>query len=256
MNPEDDIVIDPSGVATLTIRGGGPLNIMGSPVAKALTERLRALARDPAVRVLVIRGTGSKTFIGGADIKEMVGLERGSAKTFIRALYELCEAVRLFPAPTIACIDGWCIGVGLELAASCDVRYGSTMSQFSMPEVKIGIPSVIQGALLAPLIGEGRARWMMLSGNAIDAPTALAWGLLNGMEESAGLSGQVEAFARDLAACGATAMRKQKQLLIEWEAPHLDEAMQRSIEHFDEVFESGEPRAYMSEFLREKAARK
>jgi enoyl-CoA hydratase/carnithine racemase len=162
----------------------------------------------------------------------------------------------LFPAPTIACIDGWCIGVGLELAASCDVRYGSTMSQFSMPEVKIGIPSVIQGALLAPLIGEGRARWMMLSGNVIDAPTALAWGLLNGMEESANLAGQVEAFARDLAACGATAMRKQKQLLIEWEAPHLDEAMQRSIEHFDEVFESGEPRAYMSEFLREKAARK
>lgn len=256
MNPEDDIAIDASGVATLIIRSGGPLNIMGSPVARALTERLHTLAQNPAVKVLVIRGTGSKTFIGGADIKEMVGLERGTAKAFIRTLYELCEAVRLFPAPTIACIDGWCIGVGLELAASCDVRYASAASRFSMPEVKIGIPSVIQGALLARLIGEGRARWLMLSGDAIDAPTALAWGLLNGMEESADLAVRVESFARGMAACGATAMRKQKQLLLEWEEPHLGEAMWRSIAHFDEVFESGEPHARMSEFLREKAARR
>lgn len=88
-----------------------------------------------------------------------------------------------------------------------------------MPEVKTGIPSVIQGALLSRLIGEGRARWLMLSGKAIDAQTALDWGLLNGMEASENLSGQVDEFAYELAECGAVGMRMQKQLLTEWEAP-------------------------------------
>jgi len=255
MNQEHPALsIDASGVATLTIQDGGPLNIMGSPAARALTEQLRSLAQDPAVKALVIRGTGSKTFMGGADIKEMMGLDPDSAREFIRSLYELCAAVRTFPAPTIARIDGWCIGIGLEFAACCDVRYASTTSRYTMPEVKIGIPSVIQGALLARLVGEGRARWLMLSGDAIDAPTALAWGLLNGMEEPQDLEARVHAFARQLAACGAAAMRTQKQLFIDWEAPHLDEAARRSIDHFAQVFESGEPGIYMREFFQKKHA--
>jgi enoyl-CoA hydratase/carnithine racemase len=190
--------------------------------------------------------------MGGADIKEMVGLNPASAKEFITALYELCEAVRLFPAPTIARIDGWCIGVGLELAACCDMRYASASSQFTMPEVKIGIPSVIQGALLSRLIGEGRARWLMLSGNAIDAPTALNWGLLNGIETPEDLPVKVGEFAHELAACGAVGMRMQKQLLIEWEAPYLSDSVKQSIQRFGEVFESDEPHTYMSEFFRNK----
>lgn len=247
---DESVVIDASGVATLTVLDGGPLNIIGSPVARALAARLHSLAQDPAVKVLIIRGTGGKTFMGGADIKEMMNLDPESAKAFIRSLYEMCEAVRLFPAPTIAQVDGGCIGVGLEFAACCDVRYASTCSWFVMPEVKIGIPSVIQGALLSRLVGEGRARWLMLSGNRVDAATALAWGLLNGVEESASLRGRVAEFARELAACGAAGMRMQKQLFVEWEAPHLDEAVRRSIDHFGQVFESGEPGARMREFFR------
>lgn len=246
------VFINESGIATLTILDGGPLNIMGSRAAKALTGQLRSLALDPAVKVLIIRGTGSKTFMGGADIKEMMALDPDSARGFIRSLYELCEAVRVFPVPTIAQIDGWCIGVGLEFVASCDVRYASSVSRFTMPEVRIGIPSVIQGALLSRLVGEGRARWLMLSGNDIDASTALAWGLLNEVDDSENLSDRVMGFARDLAACGAAGMRMQKRLLIEWEAPHLDAVIRKSIDRFGDVFESGEPRSYMSEFFQKK----
>ncbi len=142
--------------------------------------------------------------------------------------------------------------MGLELAACCDMRYASASSQFTMPEVKIGIPSVIQGALLSRLIGEGRARWLMLSGNAIDAQTALSWGLLNGMETPENLDAQVGEFAQELAECGAVGMRMQKRLLIEWEAPYLNDAVKLSIERFGAVFESDEPHAYMSEFFRNK----
>ncbi len=253
MNLKDQAVsMDESGVATLTICNGGPLNIVSRRVAQDLTALIHSLAEDTAIKVLIIRGTGSKTFMGGADIKEMVALKPASAKEFITALYELCEAVRLFPTPTIARIDGWCIGVGLELAACCDMRYASTGSQFTMPEVKIGIPSVIQGALLSRLIGEGRARWLMLSGNAIDAQTGLNWGLLNGVETSENLSAHVDEFAHELAECGAVGMRMQKQLLIEWEAPYLNDGVKLSIERFGQVFESDEPHAFMSEFFRNK----
>lgn len=253
MNLKNQVVsIDELGIATLTISNGGPLNIIGGRVAHDLAALIHSLAADTSIKILIIQGAGSKTFIGGADIKEMVDLTPASAETFIRRLYELCESIRIFPAPTIAKIDGWCIGVGLELAACCDVRYASAKSQFTMPEVKLGIPSVIQGALLSRLIGEGRARWLMLSGNVIDAPTALAWGLLNGLTESENLDALVDEFAGGLAACGAAGMRMQKRLLIEWEAPYLDDAVKRSIRRFGQAFESDEPHARMSEFFRNK----
>lgn len=256
MNLKNQAVsVDEFGVATLTLSNGGPLSIIGSQVAQDLAALIRSLAADTSIRVLIIQGTGRKTFIGGADIKEMVDLKPASAETFIRCLYELCESVRVFPAPTIAKIDGWCIGVGLELAACCDVRYASAKSQFTMPEVKLGIPSVIQGALLSRLIGEGRARWLMLSGNVIDAPTALAWGLLNGVAEPENLDALVGEFARGLAACGAAGMKIQKQLLIEWEAPYLDDVVKRSIRRFGQAFESDEPYIRMSEFFHNKKMR-
>ncbi|WP_237173693.1 enoyl-CoA hydratase [Paracandidimonas lactea] len=243
------ITIDKHGVATLIINNGGPLNIISSRVARELTQALRALAEDSRVRVLVIRGTGVKTFVGGADIKEMQALDPASARTFITALYELCEAVRLFPRATIAHIQGWCIGVGLELAACCDMRYATHDAQFTMPEVKIGIPSVIQGALLARLIGEGRARWLMLSGRAIDASTAMAWGLLNEIGDTDEMAAIVADFAAELASHGETGMRKQKELLIDWEAPYLQKATRDSIGHFGQAFESDEPGNYMREFF-------
>ncbi|NYT61709.1 enoyl-CoA hydratase/isomerase family protein [Alcaligenaceae bacterium] len=246
------VSIDASGVATLTICNGGPLNIISRQVALDLTALINELASDAAIKVLIIQGTGSKTFIGGADIKQMVDFKPDTARDFITILYELCEAVRLFPVPTIARMDGWCIGVGLELAACCDMRYASTASQFTMPEVKIGIPSVIHGALLSRLMGEGRARWMMLSGNAIDAQTAFTWGLLNGVETSEDLGAKVDELAQEMAECGSVGMRMQKQLLIEWEAPHLQDAVKLSIDRFSKVFESDEPHTHMSEFFRSK----
>lgn len=244
------ITVDDKGVATLTIATGGPLNIISGAVAQELTQAVDALSRDARVRVLVIRGSGEKTFVGGANIKEMRDLDAPGARAFITRLHDLCEAVRVFPCPTIAQIDGWCIGVGLELAACCDMRYATQRSQFTMPEVKIGIPSVIQGALLSRLIGEGRARWLMLTGHAVDAVTAASWGLLNGVSESGdALHAMVAELAAELAGLGQAGMRKQKELLIAWEAPHLAQAAQDSIGHFGQVFESDEPHAFMSAFF-------
>ncbi|WP_431275701.1 enoyl-CoA hydratase [Variovorax ureilyticus] len=241
--------IDSRGVATLKIESGGPLNIIDSGTARALTEALRRMGSDPAVRVGVITGGGEKTFVGGADIKEMAALDPASARAFISDLHALCEAARDLPVPTIARVRGWCIGIGLELAASCDLRVASQDAQFVMPEVKIGIPSVIQGALLARLVGEGHARWLMLTGAPIGADTAERWGLVNQVTPVDRLDDATRQLASAMAAMGAAGMRAQKRVLRTGEAPHLDAAMRRSIDLFGQAYETTEPSACMQAFL-------
>ena len=128
------------------------------PACSSVREGLEALANDKQIRVLVVAGQSEKSMIGGADIKEMAKLDQASAEKFITGLRDLCEAARAFPAPVIARMPGWCLGGGLEFAAACDFRIAAYDAHFGMPEVRVGIPSVIHAALLPRLIGWARAR--------------------------------------------------------------------------------------------------
>lgn len=246
------VEVDALGIATVTIDGGGPLNIVSSGLAQALAATLRGLASRADVRLVVIRGSGQKTFVGGADIRELAALDPAAAREFIGALHSMCEAARDLPVPSICALRGWCIGVGLELAASCDIRIAEDTARFVMPEVRIGIPSVIQGALLSRLIGEGRARWMMLTGEAIDAVKAESWGLVTEVVAPDQLESVVRRSAASLAELSPSAMRAQKQVLRTTEAPHLDAAMKHSIEIFGAAYESDEPGKLMNDFLTKK----
>src|SRR3954467_2748981 len=161
---------DPRGVVRLTICNAGSLNILGSPVINGLREGLETLATDPQIRGLVISGQSEKSMIGGADIKEMARLDQASAEGFITGLRDLCEAVRAFPAPVIARMPGWCLGGGLEFAAACDFRIAAQDAKFAMPEVRVGIPSVIHAALLPRLIGWGRKPWLVVTAEAMGGP--------------------------------------------------------------------------------------
>ena len=158
LNPYCGIDRDPRGVVRLVICNAGPLNILGSAAINGVREGLQTLAKERQIRVLVIAGQSEKSMIGGADIKEMAKLDQASAETFITGLRDLCEAVRSFPSPVIARMPGWCLGGGLEVAAACDFRVAAHDAKFGMPEVRVGIPSVIHAALLPRLIGWGRAR--------------------------------------------------------------------------------------------------
>jgi enoyl-CoA hydratase len=250
--PAATVEIDSRGIARMTICGGGPLNIIGSATASSIAAVLRELAKNQSVRVVLLAGTGQKTFVGGADVRELAKLQPASARTFISALHRLCEAARDLPMPSICAIPGWCIGVGLELAAACDLRVAAEGAQFVMPEVKLGIPSVIQAAFLSRLIGEGRARWMMLTGEAIDARKAESWGLVSEVVSLDKLRAAADRLATSLAGLSPTGMRAQKRVLRTSEAPHLDTAMQHSIEIFGASYESDDPATLMGEFLSRK----
>jgi enoyl-CoA hydratase/carnithine racemase len=157
--------------------------------------------------------------------------------------------VRQFPVPVIARIPGWCLGGGLEFAAACDLRVATASSKFGMPEVKVGIPSVIHAALLPRLIGWGRARWLILTADTIDAPTALTWGLVDKVVPDDELDAAVDKAAAAIAECGLEVIRSQKMLLRQWEDIPLDEAIDISVGVFGRAFLTGEPQRHMQAFI-------
>ena len=243
------VEINAPGIATLTIREAGSLNILSTPVIAALTQAVNELAGRDEIRVLIVQGAGEKGFIGGADIKEMAALTRESGERFISGLRGLCDALRHFPVPVIARMPGWCLGGGLELALACDIRIAADNARVGMPEVKVGIPSVIHAALMPRLIGNARAAWMLLTGEISDAREALAWGLVSKVVPLAELDAEIERVATLLAGFGPAVVRQQKRLLREWEESSLDVSINNSVAEFGSAFETGEPQRYMNAFL-------
>lgn len=241
--------LDADGIATLTLQGAKSLNIIGTPAILAATEALHALRHTKGLRVLVLRGPGDQNFVGGANIHEMAGLTPESARAFITRLKDLCDAVRLFPVPVIARMAGWCLGAGLELAMACDLRIASDNAVLGMPEVKVGIPSVIHAALLPRLVGRSVAQWMLLTGEPLDAATALGHGLLHRVCPADELDACVRRTALQQADLGPQVLAQQKRLLREWEAQSPDQAMDRSVAEFAQAFATGEPQQQMQRFL-------
>jgi enoyl-CoA hydratase len=238
------------------LRDAGALNIVGSAQIDELRAALATLAATPGLRVLVFRGHGDRAFIGGADIGEMAGLNPASAEAFITRLAALCDAVSEFPVPVIARIAGWCLGGGLEAALACDLRLCDDTAVFGMPEVKVGIPSVIHAALLPRLIGNARTHELLLGCENIDAAKAESWGLVSERVSSGQLDAAVQRRASALAALPPQALRQQKRLLRHWQMVSPAQAVRDSIGEFALAYSSGEPQALMGAFMARKAARR
>lgn len=236
-------------VYRLTVNRPERLNILNSAVLSALNGALAHIASDDGARAATLQSAGGKAWIGGADIREMVALDGVTARTFIKRLHRACQAIRELPVPVVARIDGFCLGAGLEVAACCDLRIASAESRFGMPEVQVGIPSVIEGALLPRLIGIGHTRDLVLTGRVIDADEALSWGLVESVTPAAQLDALVEERLAMILNAGPDAIRAQKVLCRQWEELPLAEAIQAGIDAFGDAYQGDEPREYMQRFL-------
>jgi enoyl-CoA hydratase len=244
-------------VATLAFDNPAKLNAIGAAMISDFVAATERLAADATLRAVIVTGAGERAFAGGVDIREMAGIEGpDAARAFITRVHHLCAAVRAIPVPVIARVQGYCYGGALELAAACDLRIASETARFGMPEVRLGIPSVVEAAMLPMLIGWGRTRRLLMTGETIDAPTALAWGLIETLAPSGGLDAVVDACLADILACGAVAIRQQKALMQAWERLPLADAVQAGIETFADAYRTDEPTRMMAEFLAAQAARK
>ena len=228
-------------VAHVTIDRAAKLNALDRALMAEIIEAMTALTDDPALRLAIVTGAGGRAFVGGADIDELAALNADTARGFITAVHVCCDAFRHLPVPAIARIDGYALGAGLELATACDFRIASDRSLFGMPEVRIGLPSVVEAALLPALIGPARTRKLLLTGNNIAAGEALAWGLVDEAVPADRLDAAVETLAAALLAAGPQAVRLQKSLILDWEDMHTTAAVDRGIDGFVEAFATDEP---------------
>jgi enoyl-CoA hydratase/carnithine racemase len=235
-------------IAYLTLDNNAKLNTLNHALMLAFVERVESLSAHDDLRALVISGAGEKAFIGGASIPEMAALDRDSAKGFITRVHRTCDCLRRLPVPVIARIDGYALGAGLEVAVSCDLRVATTRAKFGMPEVKVGLPSVVEAALIPRLIGFGRARELLMLGETVDAQAALRWGLVERVVAPDELDREVESILSSLLVAGPKAVRLQKTLMREWEQLPADRAIAAGIDAFVRAFETDEPARLLTAF--------
>lgn len=195
-------------------------------------------------------------FIGGADINEMHRVSSSDeARQFITRIHLTCSAIRELPVPVIARVDGYALGAGLELMAACDLRIATATSTFGMPEVRVGIPSVVEAALLPGLIGMGRTRRLLYLAENIGAPQAEIWGLIDRLVSD---TNELDAAVRDwvgkICDAGPKAIEKQKRLMQDWEDCSASGGIRAGIDSFARAYEDGgfEPKVYMGRFLKGK----
>lgn len=242
-------------VAYVTVDNPAKLNSLSSAVMGQFVEAFRNLSADPGLRAAVLGGAGGKAFIGGANIDEMAAVDGPDpARAFIRQVHACCQAIRDLPVPVIAAIDGWCLGAGLEVAAACDMRLCSDQARFGMPEVRLGIPSVVEAALLPTLIGWGRTRRILMTGEVFAAGEALAWGLVEEVYLQSALETAVEDLLEKLLEAEPQAVRLQKALIRQWEDLPMSRAIAAGVEAFAQAWTTDEPARAMARHLADRAA--
>lgn len=243
----------------ITIRNGAKLNIMNSKMLVQLKDALHEMAKEPHLRAVILTSekVEGKTpaFCGGADIHEMASLNNPQdAEAFIRKIHRVCNEIRAIPAPVVARIHGICLGAGLEIVAACDFRFATTKSVFSMPEVKVGIPSVVEARLLVNLVGWQRTRRLCMLAEELTAAKAQRWGLVDYVLRENNIDGQIEQFVNQISSHGPKAMKAQKELFMKWEEEPQKHGIKAGIDAFASMWEDGgsEPKQYMRKFINRK----
>jgi enoyl-CoA hydratase/carnithine racemase len=235
------------GVARVTL-ARPPLNLLTPALIAELGTAFRDLGRDPDLR-LVVLAAGGRAFSAGVELQAMRDLDEPAARAFIAALHDTIGAVRACPVPVLARLHGHVLGGALELVVGCDLRVAAVSCRLGMPEIRVGIPSVIEAALLPGLVGWGRTAELLLTGEPIDAVEAERWGLVNRAVPDEALDREVEAWVERLRRLPPAALRLQKALLARWRTMDLASAMALSIDAFAVAYASDEPRRAMQAFL-------
>jgi enoyl-CoA hydratase len=232
-------------VITITIDRPLKLNAINAATVDDLHRLLSILERDHGESVLIIQGAGDKAFVAGADIAELLDRGAGEARQGINI--NIFNRLAAFPFVTIAKIDGYCIGGGLELALACDIRVATPESLFSQPEVSMGIIPAAGGTFRLPdLVGPGFAREMVFSGLRLNGREALARGLVNHAVEKEALDDTVATITKRILKQGIEAVLVAKRVMNIDHMPYRGEAATLAQMR---LFDSADKQKRMQDFL-------
>ncbi len=240
-------------VAVVTI-DHPPVNALSAPLLEELEAEIDRLDADDDVRAILLVGAGDRAFVAGADISEFPSLresaaeanERGSARG-IQKLGHRMDAAR---TPFVAAIHGFCLGGGLELAMCCDIRVASDEAQLGQPEIKLGlIPGGGGTQRLPRLVGIGRAQYLNMTGDFIDARTAYDWGLVEKVVPRDELRETALGIARTIAARSPVSIGVLRELARTTRDLSLEEGLRREADGFRRCLESEDGAEGVAAFL-------
>jgi enoyl-CoA hydratase len=202
------------GLALITINNPKALNALTVATFRLLEQVLDGLEIDAAVRVVLITGAGEKAFVAGGDIRYLDSLDVEGARSFALQAQRVLERIETFPKPVIAVVNGYALGGGCELAMACDLRIAAESARFGQPEVKLGIiPGFAGTQRLARLVGKGRAKELIFTGEMIDAREAWRIGLVNRVVPGNQLLAEAKAVAAKMIDKSASAIRIAKDAI-------------------------------------------
>jgi enoyl-CoA hydratase len=235
-------------VVVLTVDRQDALNALDVATLTDLRDRLREVAEDDGVRVVILTGAGDKAFVAGADIKYMSGLDVEQAKAWGALGHEAGHLLETMPKPTIAAVNGFALGGGCELALACDVRYAGSRAKLGQPEVNLGIiPGWGGTQRLARVCGLGVAKELIFTGRLVDAEEALRIGLVNGVHDP--VLDKARETAALLASKSPIALRVMKELSNRALGGDHAANLEAEGDTFGELFSSDDAKEGMTAFV-------
>jgi len=240
-------------VATITIDRPDALNALNEKVLAELEKIITELDADHAVLVAVVTGEG-KAFVAGADIAAMAEMDEAQAKAFAENGQRVFLALERAHFVTIAAVNGFALGGGMELALACDMRFASAKAKLGQPEVNLGVTPGFGGTQRLPkLVGPGVATYLLTTGEQIDGARALELGVVNAVFEPEELLPKVTEIAEAIAKKGPTSLAMVKKAVHEGLTLSVEEGCQLEAELFGRCFASGEGNEGMKAFLEKRA---
>ncbi len=240
-------------VATLTISRPYALNALNDDVLAEFEKTITEVDGDAGVRVVIITGAG-KAFVAGADIAAMAAMDEAAARAFAANGQRVFMALSRAHFITVAAINGFALGGGMELALACDVRVASTKAKMGQPEVSLGVTPGFGGTQRLPkLIGPGRAMYLLATGEQVDAARALELGLVNAVFAPEELLAKAKKLAATIAKKGPTALAMVKRAVHEGFTLSVEEGCALEAELFGRCFAGGEGQEGMTAFLEKRA---
>lgn len=243
-------------VLVLTIEGEPQLNVLSRALVAALAEKAKAAASDPAVRAVVVTGRGPKAFCAGANLKERAGWTLDDVRRWLVELHDGLREIERCPKPWIAAVNGLALGGGCELALACDLRVIDPAAQIGLTEVKIGIIPGGGGTVrLARVIGQGRARDLILTARRVPAQEALAMGLVNRVSEAGQSVEAAVALGEEIAANAPVAVAAAKASIEETWDLELAAALERERDWYEQPLVSEDRNEGLKAFAERRAPR-
>ncbi len=212
---DERLLLEKDGpLATITFNNPKALNALTVATFEGLDRLLDELEKDPEVRVVILTGAGEKAFVAGGDIGHLGTLDAESAREFALLAQRVIDQLEAFPKPVIAAVNGYALGGGCELAMGCDIRIAADSARFGQPEVKLGIiPGFAGTQRLTRLVGKGRAKELIFTGEMIDAEEACRIGLVNHVVAKERLLDETRALAMKMCDKSSSAIKLAKEAI-------------------------------------------